>query len=96
MPNARFSPRANKQINAIWRYIAQHNRQAANGVLRRMHDAIMLATDNPGVGAPREDISAEARHLVVGSYLVLYEPTDDGILVVAIVHGMTNPKSWLD
>ncbi|KRA98352.1 hypothetical protein ASD83_08840 [Devosia sp. Root685] len=80
----------------MWRYIAQHNRQAANGVLRRIHESIMLATENPGIGASRKDISAEARHLVVGSYLVLYEPTEDGILVVAIVHGMTDPKSWLD
>ncbi|WP_244487114.1 type II toxin-antitoxin system RelE/ParE family toxin [Devosia sp. Leaf420] len=61
VPKSRFSPRASKQINIIWRYIAQHSRQAANGVLRRIHEAVRLAAENPGMGARREDISPGAR-----------------------------------
>lgn len=30
-----------------------------------------------------------------GLYIIIYEPQPDGVMVVAIVHGMRNPESWL-
>ncbi len=36
-----------------------------------------------------------ARVLIEGRYIVIYEPQMEGILVVAIVHGMRDPEHWL-
>ncbi len=36
-----------------------------------------------------------ARVLIEGRYIVIYEPQLEGILVVAIVHGMRDPEHWL-
>ena len=47
------------------------------------------------MGAPRPELSATARLLVEGRYVMVYEPEPQGILVVAIVHGMRDMALWL-
>jgi len=54
-----------------------------------------LAADNPRMGAARPELSPTARILIEGRYIAIYEPQPDGVLVVAIVHGMRDPESWL-
>jgi toxin ParE1/3/4 len=34
--------------------------------------------------------------VVEGRYIAIYEPTDYGAEIVAVVHGMREPSSWLD
>lgn len=53
------------------------------------------AAEQPFMGAPRPELSATARLLVEGRSVVVYEPEPQGILVVAIVHGMRHPDLWL-
>lgn len=52
--------------------------------------------DNPAMGVIRSDLGRDRRVLVIGSYLVVYEPHPVGILVLAVVHGMREPKNWFD
>jgi toxin ParE1/3/4 len=47
------------------------------------------------MGSPRPELSPTARLLIEGRYVMIYEPSPNGILVIAIVHGMRNPESWL-
>ena len=47
------------------------------------------------MGVARPELSPTARILVEGRYIVIYEPRADGVLVVAIVHGMRDPANWL-
>ena len=96
MGNARYTPRAEKQIRDIWRYIASDSRSAADGVLAQIRSRIAIAVDNPAMGVIRPDLGRDRRVLVIGSYLVVYEPHPVGILVLAVVHGMREPKNWFD
>lgn len=96
MAEARFTPRAEQQIRDIWRHIAGDSRRAADGLLAQVRGKIAVAADNPAIGAMRPELGDGRRVLVVGSYLVVYEPHPDGILILTIVHGMREPKSWLD
>jgi toxin ParE1/3/4 len=48
------------------------------------------------MGASRPELSPTARILVVGRYVIIHEPRPDGILTVAIVHGMRDPERWLN
>lgn len=47
------------------------------------------------MGVARPEIAPAARLLVEGRYVILYEPTPEGVLIVAIVHGMRDPARWL-
>jgi toxin ParE1/3/4 len=57
---------------------------------------VELAADNPLMGAARPELSSTARILVEGRYIVIYDPRPEGVLVVAVVHGMRDPASWLE
>ena len=96
MGKARLSPRAQRQLNDIWLHIAQDNEAAADRLLTRIFDKMELSSDNPGIGAPRPDIHRDTRMLVVGAYLILYLHEAGGLVVAAVVHGMTDPDAWID
>jgi toxin ParE1/3/4 len=91
----RLTPRAEQDLRDIWHSIAQHNEAAADSLLTRVFDRLELATAQPHMGAARPELSATARILVEGRYVIIYEPMPYGVLVVAIVHGMRDPERWL-
>ncbi len=75
--------------------IAADNIRAADGVYKRIMHKIEIAAEYPHMGALRPELSPTARILIEGRYLAIYEPQPDGVMVVAVVHGMTDPESWL-
>ena len=96
MLEARLSPLARSQLAEIWYFIAEESERSADKVVNGILDAVDLAAENPNMGSPRYDIQEQLRMLVVGSYLVFYRPEAEIIWVAAVVHGMREPKSWLD
>jgi toxin ParE1/3/4 len=92
---ARFSTRAKQDLRDIWQYVALDSSTEADKLLLRILDKIDLATFQPGIGSARPELSATARILVEGRYIVIYEPADYGIFIVAIVHGARDPANWL-
>lgn len=96
VPEARLSPLARRQLADIWSFIAEESDRSADRVINGILDSIDLAAENPNIGSPRSDLQDQLRMLVVGSYLVFYRPEAEFIWVAAVVHGMREPKSWLD
>lgn len=96
MAEYRLTPRAEQDLRALWHSIARDNPSAADALLIRLLDRLDLAASQPLMGIARPELSATARLLVEGSYIVIYEPATYGVLAVAIVHGMREPQSWLD
>lgn len=47
------------------------------------------------MGPVHPELSETARILIEGRYIAIYEPAPYGILVVALVHGMRDPATWL-
>jgi toxin ParE1/3/4 len=47
------------------------------------------------MGAPRPELSRNARILVEGNSIIIYEPDDAAIDVLAVVYGRRDPSSWL-
>ncbi|MBO6554459.1 MAG: type II toxin-antitoxin system RelE/ParE family toxin [Roseitalea sp.] len=94
---ARFllSPRAEQDIGDIWRTIVVENPAAADKLVRRFFEKFELAATQPNMGAPRPELSQTARILIEGSYILIYEPLADCVLIVAVVHGARDPASWL-
>ncbi|MBZ9771825.1 type II toxin-antitoxin system RelE/ParE family toxin [Mesorhizobium sp. CO1-1-8] len=95
MARYRFTPGASQDLRDIWHTIAADNEKAADKLLMRIFDKVELAAQHSRMGAARPDLSATARVLIEGRYIVIYEPQSDGVLVVAIVHGMRDPEHWL-
>ncbi len=69
----RISPRANADIEAICDYIARDNPDAADRLDDRIHDAITLLAQFPGMGHARTDVK-DRRYMfwTVGNYVIAY------------------------
>ena len=90
-----WSPKAEADLKEIWQFIASDNPSAADALLMRLFDRAQLAATQPNMGVARPELSATARLLFEGRYVLIYEPLTDGILIVAIVHGMRDESNWL-
>lgn len=95
MAKYRLTPRAEEDLRDIWRTIAADNERAADKLVLRILEKLELAAGQPRMDAARPELSPSARILIEGRYVVIYEPMPDGIVAVAIVHGMRDPEHWL-
>jgi toxin ParE1/3/4 len=91
-----YTRRAEDELRAIWRYIAEENdnEPAADRILLAISEKIELLRDHPRLGPRRPDIARGARLLIEGHFLILYEmhpDTADGpveaVEIVSIVDG---------
>ena len=91
-----YTRRAEDELRAIWRYIAEENdnEPAADRILLAISEKIELLRDHPRLGPRRPDIAGGARLLIEGHFLILYEThpdIDDGpveaVEIVSIVDG---------
>lgn len=96
MADYRLTPRAQQDLRDIWNHIAPDNPTAADALFLRLFEKFALAADYPEIGVARPELSQTARLLIEGHYIVIYEAHDDGVLIVAIIHGMRDPMHWLD
>jgi toxin ParE1/3/4 len=46
-----------------------------------------LLAKNPCLGSARPDLAPDLRYFPVGSYLILYRETSDGVEIVSILQG---------
>ncbi|SIQ69082.1 Plasmid stabilization system protein ParE [Rhizobium sp. RU20A] len=83
-------------MREIWLRIAEENEAAADALVMRLFDKFDLAARHPAMGAGRPEIDPKARMIVEGRYVAFYEPTDYGVEIVTVVHGMRHPSTWLD
>ncbi len=90
-----ITPRAKSNLNDIWSLIAADNMTAADGVYRRIMHKAQLAADNPYMGASRPELNSDARILIEGRYIIIYEPKSDGISIITVIHGMRNMENML-
>ena len=91
-----YTRRAEDELRAIWRDIAEDNgnESAADRILLAIGEKIDLLRDHPRLGPRRSDIADGARLLIEGHFLVLYQThpdTDEGpveaVEIVSIVDG---------
>lgn len=83
----RFAAAARADLRAILDHVARGNPPAAARLLARFERQAGLLAGNPGIGRPRGDLRPGLRSSAVGSYLLFYRATRDGIEIVRILHG---------
>ncbi|MFH1301455.1 MAG: type II toxin-antitoxin system RelE/ParE family toxin [Planctomycetota bacterium] len=93
MPRILRTRQANEDVLNIWSYIAEHDTTAADQLIRRINDLLQQLAAHPGLGAKQEQLRKGLRCFPIGNYLIFYEPIENGIQVLRILHGA---RQWED
>jgi addiction module RelE/StbE family toxin len=82
-----WSPTAERNLDAIWEYIAQDNLDAADRMVERLRNAANVLLTSPMIG--REGRAAGTRELVVADtpYILIYAPSRSRIDIGRVLHG---------
>jgi toxin ParE1/3/4 len=80
-------PRAIRDVDDIWHWIAAEDMVAAERWVQHIVEATDRLTEFPHSGAPRPELGPGIRSIVVGRYLVLYRVGPDSVDIVRVFHG---------
>jgi toxin ParE1/3/4 len=78
---------AEEDLLGIANYIARDNPSAAARWLERIEDKLLLLARRPYLGEAVDHIRPGLRRFTHGKYLIFYEPSADGIVLVRVLHG---------
>jgi toxin ParE1/3/4 len=89
MPTLRKALRVERDLEAIWDYIAADNPEAAEGCLLRIDVQFHNLARNPFIGRERDDLAAGLRSFAVGNYVIFYQPLArvKGVEIVRVIEG---------
>jgi toxin ParE1/3/4 len=91
-----LTPRAKRDVNEIWDYIANDNIEAADRVLDALESAMVKLAKNPGVGHWREELADKShRFWLVYSYLIVYRHEAKPLQIVRVLHAARDVQSLL-
>jgi toxin ParE1/3/4 len=90
MARVRLTSPAQTDLNAIWLYLAKDSIAAADRVIDRIYESAGTFASHPNAGTPADRFKAGLRCFAVGRIVVFYEPTEDGLLIIRVLHGARN------
>ena len=91
-----LTPRAKRDVNEIWDYIANDNIEAADRVLDALESAMVKLAKNPGIGHWREELADKShRFWLVYSYLIVYRHEAKPLQIVRVLHAARDVQSLL-
>src|SRR5947209_16211271 len=96
MPTLIVCQRDEEDLEEILNFVAGRDMEAAD----RLIDSITSQFDNllayPEAGRARHDLLVNLRSFPVKSYLIFYQPTDDGIEIFRVLHGSRDIRQAFD
>lgn len=78
---------AEQDLDEIWLAIAEDHPDAADRMIDRITDAIILLAGQPLMGRERPELAPNLRSFPVGNYVIFYRPTTDGVGIARVLHG---------
>lgn len=100
--NAPFqlTPQATEDLDAIWRFIAEDNRDAADRVEMEIIATCRRLAKHPMMGTRRQDITPLAVRFWTlpkfSNYVIVYRPDTAPLEVVAVLHRKRDPRKVLE
>lgn len=84
--------RVERDLEAIWDYIAADDRAAAERCLRQIDAQFHVLALNPFIGRERRDLGTGIRSFPVGNYIIFYQPigAKTGVRIVRVIEGHRN------
>jgi toxin ParE1/3/4 len=97
MPSYRKTRRADEDLKEIYRYTRRTwGRAQAERYIRRLEQRFTALASNPLAGIAREDLQPEGlRSFVHGSHVIFYQPQPYGVLIVRVLHGRQDVRTYL-
>jgi antitoxin ParD1/3/4/toxin ParE1/3/4 len=91
-----LTPRARRDVNDIWDYIAEDSIEAAGGVLDALEDAMGKLAKTPGIGHWREELTDKRHRLfLVHSYLIVYRHETKPLQIIRVLHAARDVQNAL-
>ena len=88
MKRAFITELAESDLSKIWLYIARDNTEAADRLIERLRAECARLAFAPLRGRSRAQFAQGLRSYRVGKYFIFYFPTEAGIEVARVLHGM--------
>jgi toxin ParE1/3/4 len=73
-------------VKNLWIYIAERNYPAADALLEKIDSTLKLLAQNPQMGETVDHLHPGLRRFTLGNYLLLFEPIEDGVRLMRVVH----------
>jgi len=95
MRRLRVSHRAKRDLDGIWRYVA--NDSSSTEAADRVVDSVMahfgLLAEHPQAGRSREGIDPGLRSFPSGSYLIYYRESKSNVVISRVLHGKRDQQA---
>ena len=95
MARYKLSRRAANDVDAIADYILEDNPSRAISFVEELTQRFETIADFPAGFASRDDLPADLRALVHGSYRIVYRVEDGTPYILRILHGAQNASDLL-
>ena len=93
MPTVKVTAVAKEDLREIWAYVAVHNTEAASKLIKEITGKFALLRDHPQMGREQSKLMINLRSFVVKSYFIFYQPFEDGIEILRVLHGSRDIES---
>lgn len=89
MALVQWTIRAEQDLEAIVLFIGRERQspRAAASVVERIVERSRTYAEQPLLGETRPELGISIRSFLVFDYVVLYRPSNDGIVVLRVLHG---------
>ena len=89
MSTVRKTPKAEESLLdiGVWIYQSSGSIEIAFQELGRIDAKARQYANQPMMGTARPDLGENIRCFTVDSFVVIYEPSDDGITILLAIHG---------
>jgi toxin ParE1/3/4 len=93
MPNVKVTAAAEEDLRKIWAYVAEHSPEAASKLIKEITSKFAVLRDYPHMGREQSKLLVNLRSFVVKDYFIFYQPFDDGIEILRVLHGSRDIES---
>lgn len=83
---AKITEPAQEDLQEIWEYVAQYQIDSANNLIKEITRKFSTLCKHPLIGRQRNDLLINLRSFVCKNYIIFYQPVDDGIEVLRVMH----------
>ena len=90
MPQLIWSPAALRDVQRLYRFIAEKNIDAAKRAVKSIRAGVQVLAIQPGIGRPAEEMEPEYREWLIdfgdSGYVALYRYDGDTAVILAVRH----------
>jgi toxin ParE1/3/4 len=93
MRTVKVAADAKKDLQEIWERVAEYNPEAASKLIKEITGKFALLRDHPLMGREQPKLLVNLRSFVVKNYFIFYQPFEDSIEILRVLHGSRDIES---